>query len=109
MKIIINENQSFVLRRLSYVDEIMTTKFESIYSNKMLEYNCDEYDYNENVFFEVVFQYVFEMFYHKYLGHFAYDENLDTEILESYYDIINTYLEENYGSLIRDKYSDNCP
>ena len=44
MKIIINENQSFVLRRLSYVDEIMTTKFESIYTNKMMEYNCDEYD-----------------------------------------------------------------
>jgi len=108
MKIIINENQSFVLRRLSYVDEIMTTKFESIYSDKMMEYNCDEYD-NENTIVEVVFQYVFEMFYHKYLGHFDYDENLDTEILESYYDIINTYLEDNYGSLIRDKYSDNCP
>jgi len=108
MKIIINENQSFVLRRLSYVDEIMTTKFESIYSDKMMEYNCDEYD-NENTFFEVVFQYVFEMFYHKYLGHFDYDENLDTEILASYYDIITTYLEDNYGSLIRDKYSDNCP
>jgi hypothetical protein len=108
MKIIINENQSFVLRRLSYVDEIMTTKFESIYTNKMMEYNCDEYD-NENTFFEVAFQYVFEMFYHKYLSHFNDDYRFDGELLASYYDIINTYLEEKYGSLIRDKYSDNCP
>jgi hypothetical protein len=108
MKIIINENQSFVLRRLSYVDEIMTTKFESIYSDKMMEYNCDEYD-NENTFFDVVFQYVFEMFYHKYLSHFGLLSISDTEILESYYDIINTYLEEKYGNLIRNRYSDNCP
>ena len=108
MKIIINENQSFVLRRLSYVDEIMTTKFESIYTSKMMEYNCDEYD-NENTFFEVVFQYVFEMFYHKYLSHFTDDHNLDTELLTSYYEIINTYLDEEYGTLIRDRYSDNCP
>ena len=108
MKIIINENQNFVLRRLSYVDEIMTTKFESIYSNKMLEYNCDVYD-NENTFFEVVFQYVFEMFYHKYLSHFNDDYRFDGELLASYYDIINTYLDEKYGTLIRDKYSDNCP
>ena len=55
MKIIINENQSFVLRRLSYVDEIMTTKFESIYSNKMLEYNCDHYR-DKFMFFDVVFE-----------------------------------------------------
>jgi hypothetical protein len=108
MKIIINENQSFVLRRLSYVDEIMTTKFEPIYSSKMVKYNCDEYD-NENTFFDVVFQYVFEMFYHKYLSHFNDDYRFDGELLASYYDIINTYLEEKYGSLIRDRYSDNCP
>lgn len=108
MKIIINENQSFVLRRLSYVEEIMTTKFESIYNDKMLEYNCDHYR-DEYMFFDVVFEYVFEMFYHKYLSHFTDDYNLDTELLESYYALIHTYLEEKYGSLIRDKYSDNCP
>lgn len=108
MKIIINENQSFVLRRLSYVDEIMTTKFESIYNDKMLEYNCDHYR-DEYMFFDVVFEYVFEIFYNKYLIHIGYGETEEMEVLESYYDIIHTYLDEEYGTLIRDKYSDNCP
>jgi hypothetical protein len=49
------------------------------------------------------------MFYHKYLSHFNDDYRFDGELLASYYDIINTYLEEKYGTLIRDKYSDNCP
>ena len=108
MKIIINENQSFVLRRLSYVDEIMTTKFELAYNKNAIKKWCKDYD-DEYEFFNVVFEYVFEMFYHKYLSHFTDDHNLDTELLTSYYEIINTYLDEEYGTLIRDKYSDNCP
>jgi hypothetical protein len=108
MKIIINENQSFVLRRLSYVDEIMTTKFELIYHKNVIKKGCKDY-YDEYEFFNVVFEYVFEMFYHKYLSNFNEDYNPKIELLESYYDIIHTYLDEEYGTLIRDKYSDNCP
>ena len=108
MKIIINENQNFVLRRLSYVDEIMDTKFDSIYSNKMLEYNCDHYR-DEYMFFDVVVEYVYEVFHNKYLTDFGEGEIEEMEVLESYYTLIHTYLEEKYGTLIRNKYSNNCP
>jgi hypothetical protein len=108
MKIIINENQNFVLRRLSYVDEIMDTKFEWIYHNTAMKRTCDDY-VDEYKFFNVVCEYIYEMFYLKYLTDFGDGSNEDMKILESYYDLINAYINEKYGSLIKDRYSDNCP
>lgn len=109
MKIIITENQNYLLRRLQQLNDIAESEiniFEKLPDNPILNgYWCKQYNSADNFFKEVC-----ESSVEKFIEHnwdFFKNKSYEDKVSDGFH-FLNKLVEENYGHYIRILYHRKC-
>ena len=105
MKIVITENQNYILRRLTRFIEIVEEQIEGYETQDDNPWWCSAF-YNPDIFVDVLIERCINTFIEENLD-FFHDEtdkggaNMDISVL-------NKIVEENYGNYVRNLYVRKC-
>ena len=112
MKIIITENQNYVLRRIQQLNDIVKSEIND-FENADKTWWCREFNSSDKFFQEVFELSVQEFinynwdFFHDEVNPLLDNDNYSKESLDSF-NLLNKIVEENYGNYIRILYHRKC-